>query len=261
MAIATTPCEVSDRVTAKARVNGVALHADGELLDAETLRQRACTELLRQAAQAAGLLDPDDQATPDGVLSEAAANAIEALLEGTLKVPDDPSEDECHRHYEAHESAYRTGERVHLRHILFAVTPGVHVPALRQRAEAALLDVRNHDDPEFDRFTEAARTLSNCPSAADGGDLGWLTAADCAPEVAREVFGHAEVGVLPRLVRSRFGLHVIEVVERMPGVTQPFATVRATVAQSLRQHSYVTALRQYLNGLAGAAVLAGVDLK
>lgn len=259
MAIATTPFVLSDTVAASARVNGVALHADDELLDAETLRQRACTELLRQAAQAAGLLQPSDQATPDGVLSEAAANAIEALLEGTLKVPD-PSEDECRRHYAAHESAYRTGERVRLRHILFAVTPGVHVPALRQRAEAALLEVRSHADQEIDRFTETARTLSNCPSAAEGGDLGWLTAADCAPEVAREVFGHAEVGVLPRLVRSRFGLHVIEVVERMPGVTQPFAAVRATVAQSLRQHSYVTALRQYLNVLAGEAVLAGVDL-
>lgn len=259
MATATTPFEVADTVAAIARVNGVALHAGDESLDAATLRQRACTELLRQAAQAAGLLEPDDQATPDGVLSEAAANAIEALLESTLKVPD-PSEDECRRHYAAHQSAYRTGERVRLRHILFAVTPGVQVPALRQRAEAALLDVRSRNDQDVDRFSEAARTLSNCPSAAEGGDLGWLSAADCAPEVAREVFGHVEVGVLPRLVRSRFGLHVIEVVERMPGVTQPFATVRATVAQSLRQHSYVTVLRQYLHVLAGAAVLVGVDL-
>ena len=42
------------------RVNGVALHTPGEALDAEALRQRACTELLRQAAIAGGLLDADD---------------------------------------------------------------------------------------------------------------------------------------------------------------------------------------------------------
>ena len=33
-----------------ARINGVALNAPHELLDEEALRQRACTELLRQAA-------------------------------------------------------------------------------------------------------------------------------------------------------------------------------------------------------------------
>jgi peptidyl-prolyl cis-trans isomerase C len=150
---------------------------------------------------------------------------------------------------------------VRLRHILFAVTPGVDVVALRKRAEAALLDVRSRDDRDLDRFSESARALSNCPSGAAGGELGWLTAVDCAPEVAREVFGHADVGVLPRLVHSRFGLHLIEVIERKPGVAQPFEAVHAAVAQSLRQQSDVTALRQYLRVLAAAAVLEGVDLE
>ena len=37
-----------------ARINGVALNSPQELLDEESLRQRACTELLRQAAQQRG---------------------------------------------------------------------------------------------------------------------------------------------------------------------------------------------------------------
>ena len=78
--------------------------------------------------------------------------------------------------------------------------------------------------------------------------------------MARQVFGHAEVGGLPRLVHTRFGLHVLEVLERKPGVAQSFASVRAAVALSLRQQTYVNALRQYLQVLAGAAVLEGVDL-
>jgi hypothetical protein len=40
----------------------------------------------------------------------------------------------------------------------------------------------------------------------------------CAPEFAREIFGKPEVGVLPRLVHSRFGLHVVEVLAREPGL-------------------------------------------
>ena len=51
---------------AVARINGIALHAPGEQLPDELLRQRACTELLRQRAQVAGLLNSDDAATGDG---------------------------------------------------------------------------------------------------------------------------------------------------------------------------------------------------
>src|SRR5688572_33292514 len=50
-----------------ARINGVALNTSGENLSAEELRQRACTELLRQAAEGAGLLDAADIATADGI--------------------------------------------------------------------------------------------------------------------------------------------------------------------------------------------------
>lgn len=242
-----------------ARVNGVALHRPGESLPPETLRQRACSELLRQAAQAAGLLDMNDVAPADGAISEAASGAIEALLERKLAVPE-PSETDCRRHYAAHEAGYRTGERIRVRHILFAVTPGVDVAALRKRAESALLEVRCHDGQVVDRFADAARKWSNCPSGADGGDLGWLVPQDCAPEFARELFGHTEVGVLPRLVHSRFGLHVVEVLAREPGVAQPFETVRGAVANSLRQQAFVTALRQYLRLLAGEAAVEGLDL-
>jgi peptidyl-prolyl cis-trans isomerase C len=134
------------------------------------------------------------------------------------------------------------------------------VAALRQRAEIALLDVRCHDGKSAGVFASAARELSNCPSAADGGDLGWLRAEDCAPEFARELFGRSEVGVLPRLVHSRFGLHVVEVLAREPGKAQSFEEVRGAVANSLRQQTFVTALRQYLSLLAGQADVRGIDL-
>jgi peptidyl-prolyl cis-trans isomerase C len=242
-----------------ASINGVVLHGSGEALASEELRQRACTELLRQAAQRAGLLNAADAPTADGVISEAAASAIDALLERNLNLPE-PSEEACRRHHGAHEGAYRTGERVRVRHILFAVTPGVDVAALRKRAEPIFLDVRCHDGQASNGFADAARKWSNCPSGEHGGDLGWLGAADCAPEFARELFGHVEVGVLPRLVHSRFGLHVVEVLEREPGVAQPFESVRGAVAMALRQQAYVTALRQYLRLLAGEAMVEGVEL-
>ena len=243
-----------------ATVNGVPLHTAQSIPDTDTLRQRACTELLRQAAQEAGLLSNDDQANTDGVCTEAASDAIEALLDSALQIPE-ASDAACRRHHAAHARRYRSGEKVRARHILFAVTPGVDVQALRNRAEACLLDLRCHVGAQDDCFASAARELSNCPSAALGGELGWLSAADCAAEFAKELLGHPGVGVLPHLVHSRFGLHVVEVLQREAGLAQDYAAVRGAVAMELRQQSYVSALRQYLLLLAGSATVQGVDLE
>lgn len=247
--------------TLVATVNGVPLHREDETLDAATLRQRACTELLRQAAIARGWLAPSDPLPEDGATSSAASDAIEALLAAELALPE-PSDEACRRHHAAHPARWAEGERVRLRHVLFAVTPGVDVNALRTRAEACLVELRARDrhDAE-DRFAAAAARLSNCPSGEQGGDLGWLVAADCAPEFARAVFGGAGIGVLPQLVATRFGWHVVEVQEREAGRVPPFEAVRAAVAQQLRQQAFATALRQYLQLLAAQADLQGVDLE
>ena len=240
-----------------AAVNDIEIASADEALADEELRQRACTELLRQRALALGLLPADDPAPREGAISEAASAAIEALLAQELAGPE-PDEAACRRHYEANARHFAQGERLQLRHILFAVTPGVDVGLLRQRAEGHLIELRASDTAAF---TAAARALSNCPSGADGGHLGWLAAADCAPEFARELFGRSEIGVLPQLVHSRFGLHIVAVDAREPGRLPAFEQVRDAVAQQMRQRHQVSSLRQYLQTLAGDARLQGVVLQ
>ncbi|RQP22673.1 peptidylprolyl isomerase [Piscinibacter terrae] len=229
-----------------ARVNGVPLHEAGETLDEDTLRQRACTELLKQAAGAVG------------VTTASAADAIEQFLDRELHVPE-PSDEACRRHFQAHAAHYGRGERVRLRHILLAVTPGLDVAALRHRAEALLLELRCAE-PESDAFGTAARRWSNCPSGADGGELGWVSRDDCAPEFAQGVFGQDTIGVLPMLVHSRHGFHVVEILGREAPIAPDFEDVREAVAARLRQQSWVQALRQYLQLLAAQATLEGVTL-
>lgn len=246
-------------VAPRATINGIELAAPDEVLSPVDLRGRASLELLRQAAIAAGLLSDDDTAER-GVVSEAAADAIETLLAHQLDIPA-ADEAACRRYYAAHAARYAVGERVELRHVLYAVTPGVDLDALRQRAEACLIDLRSRLRGEADRFGQAAREWSNCPSGSEGGYLGWLRAEDCAEEFAREIFGHTEVGVLPRLVRSRHGLHVVEVLAREPGQSQSYEAVRDAVQQALHRQAYATALRQYLQRLAADADIVGVDIE
>jgi peptidyl-prolyl cis-trans isomerase C len=151
-----------------------------------------------------------------------------------------------------------------LRHILFAVTSGVDVHALAVRAETALLELsRQGVDPG--RFAALARELSNCPSGADGGELGWIAPQDCADELANELFHQKNplrgIGLRPRLVHTRYGFHIVEVLGRKQGRQLSFDDVRERIAVQLAQQSRAKALHQYIQLLAGQASVEGVLLE
>ena len=245
-----------------ASVNGIALHEPDETLSLQALRERAYTELLRQQAVKAGLL-PRYGGLSYREPDEAQRQIMEAMVDAAVSVPE-PSEVECQRHYEAQKNRFIVGQALHVRHILFAVTPGVNVHALSQRAEAALLELTRKDVAPG-HFEKLAGELSNCPSSAQGGDLGWLAPEDCAPELANELFFQSDsrwgMGVHPRLVHTRFGLHIIEVLGRKKGRLPDFNEVRQQIAGRLTLQSRTTALRQYMLLLVGEANVEGVELE
>ena len=247
------------QATAIASVNGIALHADGERPDPADLRERAWAELLRQEAvrqgrlpRRAGLLAPGLRAGDQAVLQDMLEQAVPLRP---------PGEAECARYHAAHAQRFRLGRRARVRHILFALTPGVDVGALAGRAEQVLRELLRQDTPPG-RFAERARQLSNCPSGQAGGDLGWLAPDELAQELTRALFGDdPPQGMIPRLVHSRHGLHVMEVLEREAGHVLPYAEVRGRIAAELAQRARATALHRYIRLLAGQARLEGIDLE
>ena len=245
-----------------ASINGIALHEPGEALDAETLRERAYSELLRQHAVFRGLL-PVTHVLVAPELDAAERHVIEAMTDDEVRSPE-PTDEECRRYYDTHKAHFIAGQALHVRHILFAVTPGVNVHALTQRAEAALLELARKDVPPG-RFAQLAAELSNCPSSAEGGDLGWVSPEDCAPELANELFFQSDsrwgMGVHPRLVHTRFGLHIIEVLSRKKGTLPAYEEVADAIRQRLMHQSRATALRQYMRLLVGRARVEGIELE
>lgn len=240
-------------------INGIALHEEGEPLDAEDLRERAWAELLRQEAVRQGRLPRHVEPVSPGI-SAGDESVIQQMLEEEvpLRAPD---EQECARYYAAHADRFRQGRRARVRHILFAVTEAVDVPALAARAEQALLELAHKEAPAA-RFAELARELSNCPSGQEGGELGWIAPEEIAEELARALFGeHAPSGLVPRLVHSRHGFHVVDVLEREDGRQVSYDAVRERIAMELAQRSRATALHQYIRLLAGKALVEGIDLE
>lgn len=255
----TGSCTCGGKTQPAAAINGIALHESGEQLSPEDLRERAWGELLRQEAVRKGRLPPHRTLTSPGI-SQGDEAVIQAMLEDEVPLRR-PDAQECERYYAAHRARFLQGREAQVRHILFAVTGGVHVPALAKRAEQALLELTHREVPAG-RFAELARELSNCPSGAAGGELGTLRPEECVPEFGQAIFGETEgTGVRPQLVHSRFGFHIVDVLARTPGEAIPYEQVRERIAMELAQRSRATALHQYIRLLAGKALVEGVVLE
>ncbi len=242
-------------------VNGIVLHPPGLQLDAEEVRELAWAELLRQEAVRQGRL-PRHLDLEAPVLSAGDRQAVECMLDDAVQVPR-PTHEECLRYYEARKDEFVQGRKVHACHILFAVTPGVNVPALAARAEQALVELRKAGT-QPGRFAELARELSNCPSGAEGGDLGWFGPEECAEELARALFQGSPTpgrGVQPRLLHSRHGFHIVEILNTVEGRQAGFEEVRERIGVQLAQHTRARALHQYMQLLAGQALVEGVELE
>ncbi len=256
------PSPATASVPPTASVNRIALHAPGQLPDTATLRELAYTELLRQQAVSQGLL-PRHTGLTTPALGQAERDIIEAMVDRQVVSPQ-PSDAEGRRYFEAHKAQFLVGQALHLRHILFAVTPGVNVQALTVHAERALLAL-SHKGVAPERFAQLAAELSNCPSSAQGGDLGWITPDDCAPELATELFHlkHAQTGtgVHPRLFHTRFGFHIIDVLERRSGTQPAYEDVRERIAALLTMQSRARALHQFMTLLVGQAEIEGIALE
>jgi peptidyl-prolyl cis-trans isomerase C len=122
-----------------------------------------------------------------------------------------------------------------------------------------------HKNAPTGLFEKLAAELSNCPTSTAGGDLGWVSPEDCAPELANELFhqNHAQRGngVHTKLMHSRFGFHIMEVLGRRDGEQKSYAEVRERIAAQLTLQSRSKALRQYMSLLVGQAQLEGIELE
>ncbi|MGZ8199055.1 MAG: peptidylprolyl isomerase [Burkholderiales bacterium] len=240
-------------------VNGVAIsdeaidreaahHGDAESPHAAAACALAIRELLLQRAKATATAE-------DAFSSEAGCErAIERLLEREAPVPT-PTTAECHRFYEQHCDRFTTGERVHALHSLLAVTPTAPVEAIRVQAEATLKQLVA--DPS--RFEDTARRFSNCPSGKEGGNLGEIRRGEMVPEFERAVFGASE-GILPTLVNTRYGFHIVRVDRHVAGETLDFDSVRERIAVMLAERVRAKATEQYVRVLAAKASISGIDL-
>lgn len=100
-------------------------------------------------------------------------------------------------------------EQSQVRHILITPNEIIDEETAQQRLEDAIVRVKEGED-----FGEIAKLMSDDPgSKNNGGEMGWTDPGTFVPEF-EEVMNNLQPGEMSTPFRSRFGWHVMEVMDR-----------------------------------------------
>ena len=130
-------------------------------------------------------------------------------------------------------------QQTHVRHILIKVNEVVSENEARHKLEG-LIDRIRHGE----KFAELARLFSQDGAATKGGDLGWIYPGDTVPDFERAM-DKLKPGEVSEPVRSPFGYHLIEVLERRVQDVSA-ERKRAAARQILRERKMDEAYQDWL---------------
>lgn len=140
-----------------------------------------------------------------------------------------------------------TATQTHVRHVLLRTSPELGPDAAAQRLAGFKRDIQAGRTT----FEEVARRNSDDGSAAQGGDLGWAQPGQFVPEF-EEAMDELPLNGISDPVRSRFGVHLIQVLERRT-VTVDRRQLREQARNILREQKFEEAYLEWVRELRGRA--------
>jgi peptidyl-prolyl cis-trans isomerase SurA len=135
------------------------------------------------------------------------------------------------------------------RHVLLRVTPQLTAEVAARR----LAEYRAQILAGQASFEELARKHSEDGSAPSGGDLGWASPGQFVPEFEEALNGLALNGISPP-VASRFGVHLIQVVERRD-IDQDPKQLRDQARNAIREQKFDDAYAEWAKELRARAYI------
>lgn len=140
-------------------------------------------------------------------------------------------------------------QQVRARHILLRTSAALTNEAAARR----LSQFRREILAGSKTFEQLARENSEDGSASQGGDLGWASAGTFVPEF-EEALAALDVGGISEPVVTRFGVHLVQVVDRRQ-VTLDTKQQREQARNILREQKFEEAYLEWLRDLRGRAYI------
>jgi peptidyl-prolyl cis-trans isomerase SurA len=137
--------------------------------------------------------------------------------------------------------------QTHARHVLLRTSPQLSAEVAVRR----LLEYRRQIEAGEKTFQEIARAFSEDGSAAAGGDLGWAAPGVMVPEF-ESAMNALPINGLSAPVVSRFGVHLIQVLERREQVLEP-KQLREQARNVLREQRFEPAFLDWTKELRSRA--------
>jgi len=142
-----------------------------------------------------------------------------------------------------------TMQQTRVRHILLRISERLPQDAAIRRLEQIKRTIMNGTRT----FEQAARENSEDGSAPLGGDIGWVSPGTVVPEF-EEVLNALPPGAISDPVVSRFGVHLIQVVERRE-VTLDVKQQREQARNILREQKFEPAYLDWIRELRARAYI------
>jgi peptidyl-prolyl cis-trans isomerase SurA len=142
-----------------------------------------------------------------------------------------------------------TVDQSRVRHILLRPSAELSPEAAARR----LLQFKREIQGGTRTFEQLARDNSEDASAVQGGDLGWTSPGTFVPEF-EEAITALPIGGISDPVTTRFGLHLIQVVDRRQ-VTLDVRQQREQARNLLREQKFDAAFAEWLRDLRGRAYI------
>jgi peptidyl-prolyl cis-trans isomerase SurA len=137
--------------------------------------------------------------------------------------------------------------QTHPRHILLRTSSQMS----QAQAVAKLQGLRQQIVSRKAEFAQVARQWSQDGSAPSGGDLGWVRAGMFVPEF-EQVMDRLPLNTVSEPVVSRFGVHLIEVLERKP-MPVSSADAREIARNALREKKIEEAYTRWVEDVRSRA--------
>jgi len=215
------------------------------------IRELLLQEARRLGIEAAPKIDPSGRRETE---EEALARGV---VEQEVTTPE-PDEETCRRYYVQNRGRFRSPAIYEAAHILFAARgdDAEAFTAAQRKAAGVLAELQLRPQ----RFADLARLHSACPSAAQGGNLGQITADQTTPEFERALFALAPGEISGEPVATRYGLHIIRLDRKNEGRELPFELVADRIRDYLRESVMRRASAQYVARLVSRAEITGIAL-
>ena len=144
------------------------------------------------------------------------------------------TEEDAKSFYDKSIEKFKQPEQVQASHILI----NVDATADEKKKEEALSTIKDIQKrlKQGGDFAELAKEKSQCPSASRGGDLGYFARGKMVPSFEEAAFSLTP-GKISDIVETKFGYHLIKVVDKKPADTIAFDDVKESIQQYLRADS------------------------